>query len=138
MREWMSLALRSVSNRHRPGTRPNVFVFTTPRSGSTWLMELIQTQPRFKQCSEPLNLRVPGIARRLGISDWEALYQDANWPRVRAYFEGLCEGRIRLIATFSFPSPGIKSFSGTNISPCVTHKSPSFIANDIFCGTVNG
>ena len=68
MREWMSLALRSVSNRHRPGTRPNVFVFTTPRSGSTWLMELIQTQPHFKQCSEPLNLRMPGIARRLGIS----------------------------------------------------------------------
>ena len=91
MRKWMSLALRSVSNRHRPGTLPNVFVFTTPRSGSTWLMELIQTQPRFKQCSEPLNLRVDGVARRLGISDWEALYQDANWPRVRAYFRGLCD-----------------------------------------------
>ena len=101
MREWLSLALRSVSNRHRPGTRPNVFVFTTPRSGSTWLMELIQTQPHFKQCNEPLNLRMPGIARRLGISDWESLYQDVNWPRVRDYFRGLCEGRIR----FLNPSP---------------------------------
>ena len=97
MRKWMSLALRSVSNRHRPGTLPNVFVFTTPRSGSTWLMELIQTQPRFKQCSEPLDLRIPGIARRLGISDWEDLYQDANWPRVQAYFEGLCDGKIRFL-----------------------------------------
>ena len=101
MRKWVSLALRSICNRHRPGTLPNVFVFTTPRSGSTWLMELIQTQPRFKQCSEPLNLRVDGVARRLGISDWEALYQDANWPRVRAYFRGLCDGLIR----FLNPSP---------------------------------
>ncbi|MEE3326555.1 MAG: sulfotransferase [Myxococcota bacterium] len=93
----MSLALRSASNRHRPGTRPNVFVFTTPRSGSTWLMEMIHTQPRFKQCSEPLDLRIPGIAQRLGISDWEALYQDANWPRIQAYFEGLCAGRIHFL-----------------------------------------
>ena len=104
MRKWMSWVLRSVSNRHRPGIMPNVFVFTTPRSGSTWLMELIRTQPRFKSCSEPLNLRIPEISRRLGISDWKALYQDANWPRIQSYFEALCAGRIHFLNQSPFSS----------------------------------
>lgn len=97
MKELLLLAVRSVANWHRPGDLPNVFIFTTPRSGSTWLMELIQTQPKFKLCSEPLDLRIPEISRRLGVSSWEELYQDATWPRIQNYFEGLCSGRIRFL-----------------------------------------
>jgi len=92
-----SLVLRSLSNWHRPGDLPNVFIFTTPRSGSTWLMELIQSQPGFKCCSEPLNLRVSGISRRLGVEDWNELYQDDVWPKLERYFEGFCSGRLRFL-----------------------------------------
>lgn len=60
-------------------------------------MELIQTQPKFKQCSEPLDLRIPEISRRLGVSSWEELYQNATWPRIQTYFEGLCSGRIKFL-----------------------------------------
>ncbi|MFP6641360.1 MAG: hypothetical protein VCC04_14025, partial [Myxococcota bacterium] len=92
-----SLVLRSLSNWHRPGALPNVFIFTTPRSGSTWLMELIQSQPGFKCCSEPLNLRVRGISRRLGVEGWTELYQDDVWPKLERYFEGFCSGRLRFL-----------------------------------------
>ena len=97
IRKSASLVMRSLSNWHRPGDLPNVFIFTTPRSGSTWLMELIQSQPGFKRCSEPLNLRIPGIARRLGVEGWNELYQDDVWPKLERYFEGLCSGRLRFL-----------------------------------------
>ena len=97
VRKSLSLMLRTVSNWHRPSGLPNVFVFTTPRSGSTWLMELIQSQPGFKCCSEPLDLRVEGVSENLGLDSWEDLYQDESWPQVKAYFEGLCSGRIKFL-----------------------------------------
>lgn len=97
IRKSASLVMRSLSNWHRPGDLPSVFIFTTPRSGSTWLMELIQSQPGFKRCSEPLNLRVPGVSRRLGVDDWNELYRDDVWPKLERYFEGFCSGRFRFL-----------------------------------------
>ena len=62
--------VKPMSNVHRPDGRPNVFLFSTPRSGSTWLMELIWTQPGFKYVNQPLSLLNPRVRRHLGISDW--------------------------------------------------------------------
>jgi Sulfotransferase family len=94
-------AIKSISNIHRPNGEPNVFLFSTPRSGSTWLMELIWSQPGFKCCNEPLNLRKPHIRQHLGISDWQGLCrQDATQAFYR-YFRAIGEGRI----TFVNPNP---------------------------------
>jgi hypothetical protein len=79
--------LKSVSNFHRPSARPNVFIFSTPRSGSTWLMELIWSQPGFKHCNEPLNLRDLS-----SHSASAALY---------SYFSAICQGRLH----FKDPRP---------------------------------
>jgi hypothetical protein len=74
IRQSLSRVVRSVSNRHRPDGRPNVLIFTAPRSGLTWLMELIASQPGFKHCNEPLDLRHPDVVRGLGIREWNDLY----------------------------------------------------------------
>ena len=89
-------AFRSVTSRHRPGTLPNVFIFTTPRSGSTWLMELIWSQPGFRCVNEPLDVRDPLVARSLGISSWEELVDlpPAALTKLHSYFQRSCEGRI--------------------------------------------
>lgn len=93
--------IKSISNIHRPNGEPNVFLFSTPRSGSTWLMELIWSQPGFKCCNEPLNLRKPLIRQYLGISEWQGLCrQDATQAFYR-YFQAICEGRI----SFMNPNP---------------------------------
>jgi len=96
--------IRSYSSFHRPDGRPDVFVFTTPRSGSTWLMELLSSQPGFKSVSEPFNLRNPSVRRHLGISDWVSLYNSDSEPLVRRYVEGLRSGRLR----FLNPRPSLR------------------------------
>jgi hypothetical protein len=53
----LQLLVKALTNVHRQGPLPNVFLFATPRSGSTWLMEIIASQPGFKYYDEPLNPR---------------------------------------------------------------------------------
>jgi Sulfotransferase domain len=101
MIETVKRVVKSVSNVHRPDGSPNVFLFSTPRSGSTWLMEWIWSQPGFKYCNEPLNLREPQVRRHLGISRWEDLFGEAATPKLSRYFAGFCDGRLR----FANPNP---------------------------------
>ncbi len=68
VREGAYNAFYRMTSTHRPGALPNVFIFTTPRSGSTWLMELIWSQPGFRCVNEPLDIRDPLVARSLEIS----------------------------------------------------------------------
>jgi hypothetical protein len=92
--ETLKQAVKVSTNIHRADGRPNVFLFSTPRSGSTWLMELIWSQPGFKYCNEPLNLRQPLVRQYLGMSDWrEVCNQDAE-AALYHYFYGFCTGRL--------------------------------------------
>jgi hypothetical protein len=93
--------IKSISNIHRPNGEPNVFLFSTPRSGSTWLMELIWSQPGFKCCNEPLNLRKPLIRHHLGISEWQGLCHEDATQAFHRYFQAIWEGRI----SFMNPNP---------------------------------
>ena len=86
--------VKAFSNRHRPGPRPNVFLVTTPRSGSTWLMELIWSQPGFKCCDEPLNLRRLSVRRATGIVSWHEMESDVGAARIEHYFRAICDGRL--------------------------------------------
>lgn len=101
MMERVKSAVKSVSNVHRPDGSPNVFVLSTPRSGSTWLMEWIWSQPGFKYCNEPLNLRDPLVRRHLGVAEWEDLFDRGAERKLHGYFQGFCTGRLR----FANPNP---------------------------------
>ncbi|HEX5166501.1 MAG TPA: sulfotransferase [Thermomicrobiales bacterium] len=87
-------ATRPFVNIHRPGSLPNVFVASLPRSGSTWLMELIWSQPGFKPCDEPTDLRNPYVRKHLGITEWGQLYSDDAGERLFHYFDRLCNGQL--------------------------------------------
>ena len=67
---WLKGRLMNI---HRPGDRQDVFIFATPRSGSTFLMELLYAQPGMKIYNEPLNIRRPVVRRELGVEDWAGL-----------------------------------------------------------------
>lgn len=59
--------LRSVLTRlnaHRPDQAPDVVIVSTPRSGSTWLMEVLATEPGMKPIDEPFRA---SKLRRAGI-----------------------------------------------------------------------
>lgn len=84
-----------LTNVHRQNDKPNVFLVSTPRSGSTWLMELIACQPGFKPCSEPFNLRNPLVRKHLGINEWEDLYQNDSTKLIENYIGRFCTGHLR-------------------------------------------
>lgn len=96
--------VKAFANRHRPGPRPNVFVVTTPRSGSTWLMELIWSQPGFKCCDEPLNLRRPAVRRATGIDSWHEMESQAGAAKIDRYFHAICSGRLHSADALPFRS----------------------------------
>lgn len=85
--------LRSHANIHRPGTKKNAFIFSMPRSGSTWLQELIWTQPGFKYVNEPLNLKGPWLRGKSGIDGFSELYNRGARDKTINYLKGFCDGK---------------------------------------------
>lgn len=77
------------SSWHRPGSKPNIFIFSTPRSGSTWIKELIGSQPGVRFCNEPFNLRIPHVEHYFSTNDWSKLYADPTNPRVFEYLDSI-------------------------------------------------
>jgi hypothetical protein len=95
-----NLAKRFI-NLHVRGGQPDVLLFATPRGGSTWFMELVCSQPGFRYCDEPLNVRSVEIRRVSGIGSWEELYSADAGERLERYFTGLLDGSI----DFRNPTP---------------------------------
>ncbi len=78
----------------RKGQGKNVFIFSTARSGTTWLAEIIATQGRFKIVNEPFNLRWPVKREALGLNDWEELLYPENRRAIKNYIESLVSGEF--------------------------------------------
>ena len=91
------------NNIHRPSDKPNIFLFSSPRGGSTWLMELVLTQPGFKPCDEPFDLRKPFIKEnlsKLGLSTWSDLYNPDKASLVEEYVNAICNGSLHSLDRF--------------------------------------
>lgn len=87
-------AVKSAANVHRAGPQPDILLFATPRSGSTWLMEIIASQPRFKFYDEPLNLRRENVAASGVVPDWPSLMPDTcDAGRILGFLRGLQHGK---------------------------------------------
>lgn len=92
----LRLLVKACSSLHRPGQLPDIFLFATPRSGSTWLMEIIASQPGFKYFDEPLNPRRENVRFGNIFRDFTCLMPDAgNDDRIIDYLRGLQAGRHR-------------------------------------------
>jgi hypothetical protein len=90
------LLVKAYTNVHRQGPLPNVFLFATPRSGSTWLMEIIASQPGFKYYDEPLNPRRENVAFGRLFPDYASLMPGTGDPhRIIGYLKALQDGRHR-------------------------------------------
>lgn len=106
--DLLANTLKYLSSVHVPSKRKNVCIISAPRSGSTWLMELILTQPGFRPCDEPCNLRKRAVARRLGINDWSQLFDDSQLGRLGTYLRAFVENRYS--AAFKNLRPGQKYY----------------------------
>lgn len=86
----------TVSNFHRPGPRPDIFIFATPRSGSTFLLELLHAQPRMKLYNEPISANRSACRRELGVRNWDELTIVPNREeRFERYFNRLRRNEVK-------------------------------------------
>jgi hypothetical protein len=89
--------LRSYTNIHVQDEKENVCIFSLPRSGSTWLMELIWTQPGFKYINEPLNLKSNLLRAKSRIAGFEELYTVDAKDKLIKYFHGFVDGKSHFL-----------------------------------------
>lgn len=78
LQQHLKLAVKAVSNIHRPGGKRDIFLFATPRGGSTWLMEIIASQPGIKFFDEPLSPRRGNVAYSGLFPDYAALMPETD------------------------------------------------------------
>lgn len=91
----------SITNLHKRGKKPDVFIFSMPRSGSTWLMELIWSQSGFKYINEPLDLGYDWICKYSGINGFQEYYENDISKKLVKYISDFSEGS----SNFLNPSP---------------------------------
>jgi len=89
---------KAVSNVHLQGERPNVFLFSTPRSGSTWLMEVIASQPGMKPYNEPFNIRRDNVSKTGIVDAWgELMPGSSDVDRIVDYLDRLAGNRVKVM-----------------------------------------
>ena len=112
-------------NIHKPSKLPNVLIFSTPRSGSTWLQEIIWSQPKFKYVNEPLNLKGKWLKNKSKINGFKELYSSDVKKKLLNYFEGFVSGSNH----FMNPNPLRKNsrFFTSRIVFKVIHGGESYI-----------
>lgn len=108
--------LTNRNNLHIQGSRPNIFLFASARSGSTWLMELIGSAPGIKVVNEPFLMTrfIEGRSNRLP-ANWDfVLPHDGREETIRAYIADYTRNRV----TLGTPTPGEKGYSPITTSCC--------------------
>jgi hypothetical protein len=92
--QHLKFAAKALSNVHRSGPKRDIFLFATPRGGSTWLMEIIASQPGIKFFDEPLSPRRPNVAYCGLFPNYEALMPGTgDSERIVGFLRDLQSGR---------------------------------------------
>lgn len=92
-RETRNGLLRLVSKRVDFDPSENVYLFSDPRGGSTWLTELLAGIDKTAVLWEPLHLDyLPGL-RQLGFGWRQVVPENAQWPEFEALLDQVLSGK---------------------------------------------
>lgn len=87
--------IKRFSNIHIQGQQPNIFMFSTARSGSTWIKEVLATQPYIKFIDEPFNMNHFAATYWPLPPSWEFLVpHPGREVAIERYIEDLTHNRI--------------------------------------------
>ncbi len=93
-RAVVTLTLARASSRRPYDLRNTIVVSGSPRSGTTWLAEMIATLPRSAICFEPLHLDQVPAARRAGFGWRTILDEMSDEPELASFMRNVLEGRV--------------------------------------------
>ena len=97
--------VKDLTGRHQQGQLGNIFLFTSPRSGSSWLAETLARQPGMKYVNEPFDLRRDDVRHYLGMTHWEELYSNSARESIQEYIDFFVQGG----RGSNFCSPSLRS-----------------------------
>lgn len=80
----------------------DLVVVSVPRSGSTWLKEMICCQPGFRYANEPFNLRNKHVRKNLGMTEWDELYDPENRQQILDYLKKFSSGQLKFMGPAPF------------------------------------
>jgi hypothetical protein len=84
--------IKIILSHHKQCDKKNIFLFSSPRSGSTWLTEIIATQPGFKMVKEPFNIRRDEVRENSGLHTWEEVISTLSEDKIKNYIQYFTEG----------------------------------------------
>lgn len=91
---WLKQKIKQFCNIHIQGEKPNIFIFSTARSGSTWLAEIIASQRGLKFIDEPLLMSKFKNGGPLPAS-WEfTLPHNGREEKLKKYFNMLIQNKF--------------------------------------------
>jgi hypothetical protein len=100
--EQLKSLIKQYTTIHLQGEKPNIFIFSTARSGSTWLMEVIASQRGIKFIDEPLRMTRFRNGNSPLPPSWDFLLPNPERePCLERYFRDLINNRIAI----GSPSP---------------------------------
>lgn len=95
LREYIKYLPAKLFNTHHHCVKKDVFIFSSPRSGSTWLMEIINSQDNFKYVNEPLHTnRHKGYLTNINPK-WSEIYSSSDRrDKFLNYFEKILKDEL--------------------------------------------
>ncbi|KXS47546.1 MULTISPECIES: sulfotransferase [Halanaerobium] len=95
IREYIKFLPAKLFNEHNKSDKKDVSIFSTPRSGSTWLMEIINSQDNFKYINEPLHTnRHKGYLTDID-ANWSEIYSSSDrQDKFLKYFESILNDEL--------------------------------------------
>ncbi|MCX6667997.1 MAG: sulfotransferase domain-containing protein [Euryarchaeota archaeon] len=99
--------------------KDTILIIGSPRSGTTWLMEILGTISGYTYLFEPLNpMWFPG-SFEVGFSSRTYLKSESNWPEGEEYLRKIFTGRIANLPIKDNPMSDI--FQGFSVNNLLTH-----------------
>lgn len=92
--KWTDLEMYFLSKKMHLNQEDNILIFTEPRSGSTWLAEILHEITKKPILWEPLHLEKGKIFSDLGFSWRQHIPENAEWPEAHQTFTDLFTGNI--------------------------------------------
>ncbi|MDB4516531.1 sulfotransferase domain-containing protein [Crocinitomicaceae bacterium] len=95
--------LCSIASWHIQGPKKNILLKATARGGSTWVMEMIASQPGFRFYDEPFNIRRDNVKKAGLFCSWEELQPDTcDNEKVIKFLEALKYNQYRFMSPAPF------------------------------------
>ena len=90
--------IKSASNIHSQGDKPNILLVATPRGGSTWVMEIISSQPGMKFYDEPFSIRRDNVRKTGLFKNWNDFQpEQAQDDKIIQYLNDLQTNKYKVM-----------------------------------------